>query len=344
MKVLVVEVKGKYAVALNKQGEFVKLGNNGQLHVGCECDYVPNRSFGASTLLKAASMAAAFLFTIGLSYGVYSYSKPYSYVDIDINPSVEITSNIFDRIIKVKGLNDDGTKLLTNTNYRNMRLEDGVEGILKSAFKSGYLKTDSNNSVVFTVVSINDKKSTEIKKEVEITAQKEIGEVSKATEILIEKATPDKHKSATDMGISPGKLVLIEKLIEAKPELKIDDLKDEPVKDIMKSIKEAKKQESDKEAKDQKLDELSNKDNNTQDNKNTSGMGHEADSNKDVKTQANDQNAKESGNKYYVGKGSDKDGEGSKNNRKQEDANNSSKEKTDDKSTKNNNLEYGNKD
>ena len=42
------------------------------------------------------------------------------------------------------------------------------------------------------------------------------------------------------MGISPGKLVLIEKLKEEKPDVKVDEYKEKPVKEILTSIKQAK--------------------------------------------------------------------------------------------------------
>ena len=106
MKALVLEVEGKHAVVLNKEGEFIRIKNDGTFRVGYEID-VPIQTAGVSILTRIGQIAAVVVIMLGLSSGAYCYSTPYSYVSLDINPSIEIQANIFDRIINVEGLNDE---------------------------------------------------------------------------------------------------------------------------------------------------------------------------------------------------------------------------------------------
>lgn len=247
MKALIVEVSSKYAIALKNSGEFIRVRNNGRYAPGYEYDVSSDKSFNVKRLAKVASVAAVFFIALGMSYGAYSYSKPYSYVDIDINPSIELTVNKYDRIIDSKAFNEDGETLLTKVNFNNKRLESGVEVILASAIEHGFLKQDTENAVMLSVWSKNEKKALKIENEVEILTKERLETAKVETEVVVERIAQQRQADAEELGISPGKMLLIEKLIEAKPELKAEDLKDDTVKDILKSIKEEKKKDKEQE-------------------------------------------------------------------------------------------------
>lgn len=238
MKAVIVEIEGKHAIALNKSGEFVRIKNKKSYQVGYEIETGSVIRFGTRTMTRITSIAAALIFVVTLGYGAYSYSMPYSYVNIDINPSVEITVNLYDRIIKAEGLNTDGDKLLSTIEYRNRKLEDGISNILESATQIGYFNDDSKNAVMFTVSGKDQEKVAQIENEIQGIASKAAQEANTGTEIMVENVTLVKHDEAEKMGISPGKLSLIEKLREYEPQLTVNDLKDKPVKEINKRIKE----------------------------------------------------------------------------------------------------------
>jgi len=239
VKVVIVDIDGKYAVALKKDGEFIKIRNNGKYKVGYE--YNVEKRFTAGKVARIASMAAVFALIVGVGVGVYSYNMPYSYVDLEINPSVEITANIFDRIISVKGLNDAGEQLLSQNGIKNRVLQEGIEIIVSSALEQGYLKKDEENAIIITVSAKDSTKAGQLEERIGAVAAEKLQSYSVKSEILVEETTVDqKQEAAKKYGITSGKMNLINKLIEKDPELKIDDLKDKPVKDIMESIKELK--------------------------------------------------------------------------------------------------------
>lgn len=251
MKAVIMEIERGYAVALTENREFIKIKDNGRLKIGYEVDVPYSSGIRTGTWTRIASIAAAFLMVMGIGAGVYSYSASYVYVNMDINPSIELTANVFDRIIGARGLNEEGKKLLSLGKYSNRPLEEGIQDILKSAVDEGYINNENEaNTVVIAVSAKNPKKAAQISDTVENSAKAKLEEEKVQTEIIVEKATPQKVEDAKKHGISPGKLVLIEKLIEADPELKeenvekiVEEKKEASVKEIMKSIKQARKEE-----------------------------------------------------------------------------------------------------
>lgn len=241
MKGIVVDRKGKHAVVLTGDGSFIKIGNQAHYRPGHEIEFEKPYRSGGRILAKISSIAAAFLFTLGLSYGVYSYTTPYSYVDFDINPSVELTANIYDIIIKTETFNEDGEKLLQNSNLNNRKLDEGIARLVGSAIEQGYLKTETGNTVLLTVSSKDEVKKEALEKNVENAAIKALNESKVESAVISRQASSQQHDTARDMGISSGKLGLMEKAVKAKPDLDMEALKEKPVKDIMKIIGDSRK-------------------------------------------------------------------------------------------------------
>jgi hypothetical protein len=240
VKGIVAEVRGKYAVVLGMDGSFIKVRNNGQYGVGMEVDTNQSHRINIPALAKVSTIAAAFIFTMGVSYGAYCYSTPYSYVGVDINPSVELTANIYDRIIRVEALNEDGQRLLKSENLVNLKVGEGVAELLSTAHEQGYLKSGDENAVVLSVSSKNERKSEELEQSLKATASGKMDEESIKADVVVGKASKEEYDKASDMGLTPGKLSLIKQVIEAQPDLKLKDLKDDSVQNIMKQLKDSK--------------------------------------------------------------------------------------------------------
>jgi hypothetical protein len=275
MRGIVAELNGKYAIILAQDGSFRKIRATGRMTVGSEIELKqPAGNIKATGIMtKVASIAAAALLVLGIGYGAYSYTLPYSYVDVDINPSIELTVNVFDRIIKAEALNNDGKKVLNNSNLKNTRLEAGVSQLLNIAVEQGYLKAGTaalnaeenksagesqagigntatgesgftiENAVLFTVSSKDGMKSGKLKKELTGVASKELEKGGVNSELLVGEASVEQRDDARKFGVTPGKLVLIEDAIEAEPELKLEELKKATVKDLIKKAKDKKTNE-----------------------------------------------------------------------------------------------------
>ena len=243
MKGIIVDRKGRYAVVLTGDGSFIKIHNKANYKPGYEIEFEKPYQLESGLLAKISSIAAVFLFTLGLSYGVYSYTVPYSYVDFDINPSIELTANIYDFIIKTETFNEDGEKLLQKHKLNFKKLDAGIAELVDSAIEQGYLKSQTENAVLLTIASKDELKKEKLEKHMEDAALKALNESKVDSNVISQQVSNQKHETAKDMGISPGKLTLIEKALTAEPELKLEDLKGASVKVIMKHIKESRKEE-----------------------------------------------------------------------------------------------------
>lgn len=244
MKAVIVDIKGRDAIVLSKDGQFIKVRNKGPLQVGIEIDLnEKKRTIPYKFMVRTVAAAAVFVFSIGIGYGAYSYYTPYSYIDVDINPSVEIVANRYDRILKVEAINDDGAKVLEDQSFKNKPVNFAVEEIIKQASEKGYMKEEVTNAVMLTVSSKDESKAQEVEKKVQEAAKDKIETSGVKSDVLVEKVTLERRDEARQMDISPGKLVLIERLQEVKPEAQVNEYKDTPVRDIIKAIGTEKKEE-----------------------------------------------------------------------------------------------------
>lgn len=79
--------------------------------------------------LALATAACAAVVVLG---GRWLYFTPTAHISIDVNPSLELGVNRFDRVISVEGWNDDGTALAQTVDVTNLSYTDAVETILST--------------------------------------------------------------------------------------------------------------------------------------------------------------------------------------------------------------------
>jgi len=235
MKAIIVEKESRHVIALTKKGGFIRLRDKGNYQIGQEID-IASGSSDKNMWIRIGTAAAAVLVFLGISFGAYSYAMPYSYINIDINPSIEITMNMYDRVINTKALNDDGERILSSVSAGTKRVEDVIGSILKSAEENGYLGEESENAVMFTVSAKSERKAEVIEEKIENTAGEHLDASDAETEIIVESIPLEKHATAEEMGMSPGKVVLLEKLQESTPEVDMESYRDAPVEEILKEV------------------------------------------------------------------------------------------------------------
>ena len=171
---------------------------------------------------------------IGLGCGAYLYNIPYSYVDIDINPSMELTVNIFDRIIGAEGFNVEGSEIVGSLQLVNRSLEDGVRMVVSEARVREYIRENYSNVVLFTVVSRNEQKAEILSSRLLESAAPEIAD-DEASSLMVQKVEIEKYEKSKDNNISPGKKVIIEKVIENNPEVEPEALENAPIGEIIRN-------------------------------------------------------------------------------------------------------------
>lgn len=83
---------------------------------------------GALRVCAAAACVLALLVLGGYRF----YFTPTSIISIDINPSLELTVNRFDRVIDAEGYNEDGVALADSLHLLNLPYQQAVDRVLES--------------------------------------------------------------------------------------------------------------------------------------------------------------------------------------------------------------------
>lgn len=103
------------------------------------------RQAGRARMRRRLALAAACLaLCVG---GAWLYLVPTVRIGVDINPSLELGVNRFDRVVSVKGLNDDGRLLAGQLDVRFDECTEAVEKILRNETVASLLAQDEVLSV-----------------------------------------------------------------------------------------------------------------------------------------------------------------------------------------------------
>ena len=175
----------------------------------------------------AAAAACLLLFLCG--GGSYLYFTPTAYISIDINPSLELGVNRFDRIISVEGYNDDGTALAASLNIRFLDYQDAIEQLLEDETVESYLSGDAVMSL--TVAGKSESQSSTILENVESC-------VSDRENVRCHSGDVTEMHDAHECGMSFGKYQVFLRLQELDPAITADDVRDLSMREILDLIEE----------------------------------------------------------------------------------------------------------
>lgn len=94
--------------------------------------------------IRGFAIAACFLLiAVGGAFGFYTYQQPAAYIGIDVNPSIELTVNCFDRVVNAKALNEDGAQVLAEVNPKGKTYSAAFDLLMNSDAMSQYISNDS---------------------------------------------------------------------------------------------------------------------------------------------------------------------------------------------------------
>ncbi|MBP7176542.1 MAG: hypothetical protein KBA53_10085 [Thermoclostridium sp.] len=242
MKGIVIEKNSGNCVLLLSDGTFKTVKHTDELEIGTVLNINNTVRSAAYYLKKAAPMIAALFLVAFIGTGAYSWSIPAQYINIDINPSVELVINRYDRIIKINSLNEDGEKLVESVDLQLKKYEKGVNAVIETARNLGYLQDERD--VLISISSSDSERREKTQTEIE-------EKVTPEAEVLLFDSS--EHEQSVKEGLSPGKSKIISKVLDSGTNLTEEELADAPVRDLMLRIRENRKmdKELEKEAKQQ---------------------------------------------------------------------------------------------
>lgn len=208
MKAVVLEIKEKWAAVLCEDGVIRKV-KKGNFKVGDSFDFEAENhkkvvSIGSLRRNMVGSAAALFLIVAGVA-GTYSYNNVLacSYVSLDINPSIEYTLNRQDKVVAVKGLNNDGQKIADELlSVRKVTLKEALQETKQLLTKKNYLKSGSSEDVLIDISANNSARKDTLKKEAlsVFDTEQTKGELN----LVLTESDLKEHERASSLGISTG--------------------------------------------------------------------------------------------------------------------------------------------
>jgi hypothetical protein len=157
---IVTQVNKNIVYLMTTEGEFVKVKSKGAApSIG---EIFSGELYTERKPVRLPALAAAMLSFIILGSGLYTYYTPVAAITIDINPSVELQINRWNRIIKASPLNEDGKKVLSNISVANKSPEQGLEMIVSQAEKENFINEDYKASDKVISVHVVEKKEDQV--------------------------------------------------------------------------------------------------------------------------------------------------------------------------------------
>ncbi|MEG2673386.1 MAG: hypothetical protein RR937_09440, partial [Ruthenibacterium sp.] len=172
------------------------------------------------------SIAGIFLFGAccalagALCVGAYLCKTPTSYVSMDVNPSIEYTLNLFNRVLSVRAVNEDGAEILKEVDlpdFNNQTIDEAIKLTLDEIAGKGYFDGNVPGGVVIATsgkeMDVAENLAKHLKKIVTAQCAQNNHLVSVET-MTVNQTQMDEAKA---LGVTPGKLLLVRELQEETP-------------------------------------------------------------------------------------------------------------------------------
>lgn len=241
----ILEFKGKKAVVMTSKCDFITIKKLPDMFIGQQV-YL-NRSAISKTnnRLKYLSIAAMLVLVL-CSVVFLQILRPasvFAYVDVDINPSLELSIDKNAKVVDVKTLNSDAQTLIKDLQLVNNPLENAVRIIIQESQNKGFIRYDKENAVLISA-SIKPGKHSSANASHEKALDDIVKNLSKADFSLdsvsikqkIIKVTPEKRAAALKNNISMGRYDLYEKISGISKDMNIEKAKTEGLSDMLKAV------------------------------------------------------------------------------------------------------------
>lgn len=209
------EIRGAQAVLMTEGGAFEKVKNK-NYRVGQQVSWAKKRRHPALRWLLAASILLVFM----TGTGTLAARLPFTYVSLDINPSLEYSLNWFDRVISVRAVNDDAEPIarkLLDEGVIDQPADRAIGMTLSELHNSRYVVSGSENDVILAVASYGIKNVDGLTKRLAESAD-EYGRQNSVS-ITTVQADSASIKRSRELKTTAGKLMLVESLgaLEGNP-------------------------------------------------------------------------------------------------------------------------------
>lgn len=240
----IIELKDKRAAVFTDKCEFKEIKRRSGMFVGQQV------SFSRADIFKAGSgyvrylAVAASIFIVIASYFLYSQlfvpRTVYAYVDIDINPSIELTIDKDERVLAARALNDDAAKLLGNLKLKSLKVDEAVNEIITECRKEGFIKPEGNGTVLVSASESSDKNNSQENEKLDKILNDidvKIKDVDSQVQTELIKVNPDDRALAAQNNLSMGRYVLYNEIKQDGANITVEQAKNSRVSEMISKAK-----------------------------------------------------------------------------------------------------------
>lgn len=174
-----------------------------------------------------APVFAVMLLAVIVYGGWWSVFRADSVIGLDVNPSIEIKVNHFDRVLNLIPLNSDAFPIVEGIAYKQIKVESVLRAVIGSMYHHGYLN-DPESAILVSVENQNHETASRLKDLVVI----EVGDLISLAPQQIYSQTIDSElvkETAEKFGVSRGVMNLAYRARFNHPYLNFEDLVKLPI-------------------------------------------------------------------------------------------------------------------
>ena len=172
---------------------------------------------------RVVALAVCLILVCGITaFGWWISNDSFRIVYVDVNPSVALHVNRFERVCEVEFLNEDAQRILSDVRLNRCTVEDALANIIDACTASGYM-----DGAAELYISAKDGDAL-IDRLEDCALQKSDGQYSVNTTQF----TDEEQEMARPHGISPGKYRLITSILDVDASYALEDLTKKPMREL----------------------------------------------------------------------------------------------------------------
>jgi hypothetical protein len=246
-KGIIMEIKSDILVMMTSEGEFLtgRKQPNQKYDIGEEIPFFPMRNEPASAKrfvkwnwkVSTALLTSIIVILTLFSSAFLQSNQAYAYVSVDINPSMELTLNEKQQVIKITPYNQDAKLLLEELDgWGNMDVSEVTEEIFFLCEEMGFLKENQNVLITSSFIEdSNDQREDDLVAEINKFVQE--FSTDHNMNITVKETSQEMREEASDKGMTAGSLLretekaeTPKSLEDTKREKKDEDVLNEGIK------------------------------------------------------------------------------------------------------------------
>lgn len=208
VKGIVMEIAASSAFLMTDDGEFVKVKKpSHSISLGDEITSTVIMDRRKNNMLRYTAIAAAIIILlVPFAYFREAYATV-AYVNVDINPSIELGINKYNSVNDAKALNSDGADLLKNISLKGMDIKNAINSVISKAKDDGYMNNNGENNIKVAIIKINAERSDLTEESIIKYVEDAVIQTDVDATIQVRSTDKDTHDSAEKENMSTNKYI-----------------------------------------------------------------------------------------------------------------------------------------